>query len=55
MEPDAGVPEEEDPLVGLAGDSCEGLLCVETADCAMLYPDENATCKFKSCVDFVCQ
>jgi len=56
-QPDAGVPDEEDPFLGLLGPaeaSCEGLLCLEAADCATLYPDENATCKFTSCVDFVC-
>lgn len=51
---DAGVPEEEDPF-GLFTPSCEGLICLEDADCASLYPDENATCKFTSCVDFFCQ
>ena len=56
-QPDAGPPAEEDPFLGLLGPaevSCEGLLCLEAADCATLYPDENATCKFTSCVDFVC-
>jgi hypothetical protein len=54
--PDAGVASDDDPL-GLFGPeevSCEGLLCVEAADCATLYPDENATCKFTNCVDFEC-
>jgi hypothetical protein len=61
MDMDAAVAEEEDDLLGLLGVpapdavSCEGLLCVETADCASLYPDEAATCKFTSCVDFTCQ
>ena len=54
--PDAGAPDDEDPfgLLGPAEVSCEGLLCVEAADCATLYPDENATCKFTTCVDFEC-
>ncbi|HMI94418.1 MAG TPA: hypothetical protein VK509_23760 [Polyangiales bacterium] len=54
---DAGVPDEEDPFGGLLGPaevSCEGLLCLEDADCATLYPEENATCKFTSCADFMC-
>ena len=56
-QPDAGVPAEEDPFAGLLGPaevSCEGLLCLDAADCATLYPEENTTCKFTSCVDFVC-
>jgi hypothetical protein len=56
-QPDAGVPAEEDPFAGLFGPdevSCEGLLCLDTADCASLYPEENAQCKFTGCVDFMC-
>jgi hypothetical protein len=54
---DAG-PAEDDPFGGLFGPlltSCDGLLCLEDADCATLYPDETATCKLTRCVDFVCE
>jgi hypothetical protein len=56
----AGSSAEDDPfgLNGIFGDpgalSCEGLLCLEAADCAALYPDETAACKFTKCEDFVC-
>jgi len=56
-QPDAGVPAEEEDPFGLFGPtevSCEGLLCLEAADCATLYPEENASCKFTDCVDFMC-
>jgi hypothetical protein len=55
---DAGMPEEDpigDLLGGAGQTSCEGLICLEAADCADLYPDENATCKFTDCVDFMCK
>jgi hypothetical protein len=57
---DAGAANEDDPFglfdpAGLDELSCEGLLCVEAADCASLYPDEAAACKFTTCQDFVCQ
>jgi hypothetical protein len=42
-------------LLGPGEISCEGLLCLEAADCAGLYPEENATCKFTDCVDFACK
>jgi hypothetical protein len=54
---DAG-PAEDDPFGDLFGPlptSCDGLLCLEDADCATLYPDETATCKLTRCVDFVCE
>jgi hypothetical protein len=54
---DAG-SAEDDPFGGLFGPlptSCDGLLCLEDADCATLYPDETATCKLTRCVDFVCE
>jgi hypothetical protein len=57
----AGAPAEDDFFGGLfdppAPDelSCEGLLCFEAADCASLYPDETAACKFTRCEDFACK
>jgi hypothetical protein len=54
---DAGVPAEDDPFAGLFDPgpvSCDGYLCLEAADCAALYPEENTTCKFTNCVDFLC-
>ena len=56
-EPDAGMPAEEDPFAGLFDPgpvSCDGYICLEAADCASLYPEENTTCKFTNCVDFMC-
>jgi hypothetical protein len=44
-------PAAADP----AAISCSDLVCFETADCASLHPDENAACKFTSCVDFLCK
>jgi hypothetical protein len=35
--------------------SCEGLLCIEDADCGTLYVEQAATCKLTKCVDFTCQ
>jgi hypothetical protein len=54
----AGAEAEEDPFGGIFGtpsDACEGLLCVEAADCTDLYPDEATSCKFTKCVDFQCE
>ena len=54
----SGMPAEDDPFAGLfdpGPTSCEGFLCLDAADCASLYPDENTTCKFTSCVDFSCK
>jgi hypothetical protein len=54
---DAG-PAEDDPFGGLFDPpptSCEGLLCLEDADCTNFYPDEAATCKLTRCVDLVCE
>lgn len=35
--------------------SCDGLVCLEDADCASLYPDEDAVCHFTHCEDLVCK
>ena len=35
--------------------SCDGLVCLEDADCASLYPDEDAACHFTHCEDLVCK
>ena len=35
--------------------SCEGLICLESADCTSLYPDEAAACHFTTCEDFICK
>jgi hypothetical protein len=58
----AGAGAEPDPLdvfdLGAAGApaiSCSGLVCAELGDCQMLYPDENASCKFTRCEDFECK
>ena len=66
----AGAPsglEQEIALPGLADaasvhivpiearDRLLGLLCFESADCAALYPDETAACKFTKCEDFACK
>jgi hypothetical protein len=61
----AGSTAEEDPFADLFGDtmtggaapqvSCEGMVCLEFADCANLHPDENAVCKFTRCEDLQCK
>lgn len=40
---------------GAPAPSCEGLVCLEDADCQNLYPEEHAQCKFTGCVDLVCK
>jgi hypothetical protein len=42
-------------LFGPAPLSCDGLLCLEDADCSTLYPDETTACKLTRCVDLFCQ
>jgi hypothetical protein len=55
-------PGTVDPLAlfglgsaGAAAVSCTDLACFELADCANLYPDENAACHFTRCEDLTCK
>lgn len=60
-----GAAGDDDPLDALdpfglgsatpAADSCEGHVCLEDADCASLYPDDAARCKFTRCEDLTCR
>jgi hypothetical protein len=54
----AGGDDDDDVFGGLFPTpqvSCDGLICLEDADCASLYPDEDAACHFTHCEDLVCK
>lgn len=55
----AGGDASDDPFGDLFptpdAPSCDGMLCLEAADCTSFYPDAAATCHFTDCVDFVCK
>jgi hypothetical protein len=55
----ASAADDDDDLLGgllpTPQVSCDGLVCLEDADCADLYPDEDALCHFTHCQDLTCQ